>query len=247
MGSNGNIGKKISYALSDLGSDLILVDNKDINSSDFRKLNKNCKINFYNTDLSIEKDRLNLCRLIKKKYIKIDNFINCAGLTGEKQLSGWNTSFNKQSTSAWRKCIEINLISVFDICKQISPLLIKSNNASIINISSIYSKNAPDKDLYKNNDIFNPAAYGASKAGLDNLTKYLAVELSPKVRSNSIVLGGIKRKQNKLFINKYSKKTLLNRMGTEEDVCNLVVFLCSEMSSYITGQNISLDGGFNIC
>ena len=74
-----------------------------------------------------------------------------------------------------------------------------SNNSSIVNISSIYSFLAPDKNLYKNTKINNPAAYSVSKSGLNYLTKWLAVELAPKVRVNSISLGGVKRSQEKKF------------------------------------------------
>ena len=70
--------------------------------------------------------------------------------------------------------------------------------------------------------------------------------MSPRIRVNSISLGGIKRKQSKIFIKRYSDKTLLKRMGTEEDILGTIIFLSTNMSNYITGQNIVIDGGRSI-
>ena len=125
-------------------------------------------------------------------------------------------------------------------------MLNKSSSPSIVNISSIYSFLAPDYNLYKNTKIFNPAAYGSSKAGLVYLTKWLSTTLSPKIRCNSISLGGVKRNQEKKFIIKYKNKVPLNRMATANDLINSIIFLSSDMSNYITGQNLIVDGGISI-
>ena len=100
--------------------------------------------------------------------------------------------------------------------------------------------------MYFGSKIYNPAAYSASKAGLNQLTRWMASELSPKIRVNSISPGGIARTQSKSFKKKYINKTLLKRMAKEEDIINLIIFLSSEKSSYITGENITIDGGYSI-
>ena len=120
----------------------------------------------------------------------------------------------------------------------------KAKDSSIINISSIYGTNAPDQKIYKNTNINNPAAYSVSKAGLTYMTKWLASSLAPNIRVNSISPGGIKRNQSKVFMKQYISKTLLNRMATEEDIVGAIIFLATNMSSYVTGQNIIIDGGF---
>ena len=125
-------------------------------------------------------------------------------------------------------------------------LLLKSKNPNIINISSIYGVLAPNFDLYQQSGTYNPAAYSVSKSGLIYLTKWLASEMSPKIRVNSISLGGIKRYQKKIFIKKYVNSTLLNRMGTEKDIIGAIIFLSTKMSEYITGQNLIIDGGKSI-
>ena len=103
---------------------------------------------------------------------------------------------------------------------------------------------APDWSIYKGTDIKNPAGYGVAKSGLNYLTKWMASTLAPKIRVNSISPGGIKRFQSKKFIKKYTKKVLLGRMTKEEDVINAVIFLASDMSKHVTGQNIVVDGGY---
>ena len=92
----------------------------------------------------------------------------------------------------------------------------------------------------------NPAAYSVSKAGLTYLSKWLASSLAPKIRINSISPGGIFRNQDKKFVRKYIEKTLLKRMATEDDIAGCVAFLLSSLSSYITGQDIIVDGGWGI-
>ena len=111
-------------------------------------------------------------------------------------------------------------------------------------VSSIYALYGPDWKIYENTNLGNPAAYSVSKAGLLHFTKWLACTLSPSIRVNSISPGGIKRNQSKMFINAYVKKTLLNRMANEKDLIGALIFLATDMSSYVTGQNISVDGGW---
>ena len=91
----------------------------------------------------------------------------------------------------------------------------------------------------------NQIGYSVSKAGIIQLTKWFSAYLAPKIRVNCITPGGIKRAQSKKFIESYSKLTLLNRMATEEDVISGILFLASESSKYITGQNIIIDGGWS--
>ena len=92
----------------------------------------------------------------------------------------------------------------------------------------------------------NPAGYSVSKGGLIQLTRWLSTTVAPEVRVNSISPGGVQRDQDKNFIERYENITPLNRMATEEDFKGVVAFLASTMSSYITGQNIVVDGGWSV-
>ena len=91
----------------------------------------------------------------------------------------------------------------------------------------------------------NPAAYAASKGGLLQLTRWMATVLSPSIRVNAISPGGVARGQPKEFVDRYIARTPLRRMGREEDFKGGIVYLASELSSWVTGQNLTIDGGWS--
>jgi NAD(P)-dependent dehydrogenase (short-subunit alcohol dehydrogenase family) len=90
----------------------------------------------------------------------------------------------------------------------------------------------------------NPAAYAASKAGLSHLTRWLSTTVAPAVRVNSISPGGIFRNQEPIFTQKYEKLNPMGRMATEDDFRGAITFLASDLSKYVTGQNLHVDGGW---
>ena len=140
---------------------------------------------------------------------------------------------------------DINLTVPFLLSQQLCGLL-KKSNGKIINISSIYGIVAPDLSIYDGTDLGNPAAYASSKAGLIQLTKWLSTVLSPEIRVNSISLGGVYRNHSDIFEKNYSKRTPMGRMANTEDIIGAIIFLSTNMSDYVTGQNIIVDGGFTV-
>jgi NAD(P)-dependent dehydrogenase (short-subunit alcohol dehydrogenase family) len=172
--------------------------------------------------------------------------INNAAFVGTDQIKGWNGAFENQSASTFGRALEVNLIAAFDLSKSFAQILNTSGGGVIINIASIYGISAPDWGIYKGTEMSNPAAYGASKAGLIQLTKWLASTLAPNIRVNSISPGGIFRDQPNEFIERYISKTPLGRMATEADIQGAIAYLASDMSKYVTGQNLVIDGGWGI-
>ena len=104
----------------------------------------------------------------------------------------------------------------------------------------------PDWSLYENTNMGNPAAYSASKSGLINLTSWLSKTVSPEVRVNAISPGGIFRDQPEIFVERYVKRTPLARMATEDDFRGAITFLATDLSLYVTGHNLIVDGGWSI-
>ena len=100
--------------------------------------------------------------------------------------------------------------------------------------------------MYKGTGLGNPAAYGASKGGLLQLTKWLATTLAPDIRVNAISLGGVFRNHKEPFLSRYESRTPLKRMAKEEDVKGAAVYLASDLSGYVTGQNLVVDGGWTV-
>ena len=120
-----------------------------------------------------------------------------------------------------------------------------NNNGTIINIGSIYGIVSGDMSIYNEDDRRTPEIYGATKAAVINLTKYFATYMAPhNVRVNCISPGGIYNNQAKKFIENYSKKVPMNRMGYADELLSSLEYLLSDESSYVTGQNIVVDGGF---
>ena len=123
----------------------------------------------------------------------------------------------------------------------------KKRGGSIINIASIYGVVAPDFSIYEGTTMTMPGAYAAIKSGIIGMSRYMASYYAPyKIRVNSVSPGGIRDKQPVSFIKKYEKRTPLGRMGTPADVAAAVLYLSADASSYVTGQNIIVDGGWTI-
>jgi len=246
-GATGHLGTFICHTLGEIGADLILVD---LPGSNFKKLevslDKKWKCLAYSIpcDLESEKQRSALIQEVNKRYRYLSVLINNAALVSNSSLTGWAVPIERQSLDSWRRSLEVNLTAAFHLCQGFTSLLRCSPGASIINIASIYGEIGPNWRLYKGTTMGNPAAYAAGKGGLITLTKWLATTLAPHVRANSISLGGIYRGQNTKFVKKYNVSTPLNRMANEIDIKGALSLIASDASSYITGQNIIIDGGY---
>ena len=127
-----------------------------------------------------------------------------------------------------------------------TPLLKAAKSGCIVNIASIYGMYGPDWGLYEGTSMSNPAAYAASKGGLIQLTRWLATTVAPDIRVNSISPGGIFRGQPEEFVNRYKDRTPLGRMANEEDFRGAIAYLSSDLSQYVTGINLPIDGGWGV-
>ena len=188
---------------------------------------------YYKIDLSKIIEIKLFVNFLKQREKKIDCLVNNAGVTLKKT--------KKNFVDYWFKTLNINLNSIFFLSEMLVPLLKKSDNPSIVNISSIAAKIAMSQ---------NPA-YNASKSGVLALTSSQALDYSNyKIRANAICPGYIKTDMTKKSFNNRKLKSLrLNRMinkryGSSEEVAELTYFLCSKKSKYINGQDIVIDGGF---
>ena len=248
-GACGGLGRIFADTLAELGANLILVDlpGSEFTSMSHELSNKwKISVEHFECDLAIQDQRINLISNLKETLPNLSILINNAALVGTSDLKGWIDSFEEQSVDTWRQALEVNLTAVFELCQGFLPLLKKGAGANIVNITSMYGLHGPDWNLYKDTKLGNPAAYTTSKSGLIGLTRWLATALAPEVRVNSIAPGGIYRDQPEVFVNRYSKKTPMGRMGKEDDFRGVIAYLASDLSKYVTGQVLSIDGGWNI-
>jgi NAD(P)-dependent dehydrogenase (short-subunit alcohol dehydrogenase family) len=139
----------------------------------------------------------------------------------------------------------MHLNGYFLCCQNVLAQMKKQNSGSFINMASIYGVVGPDFTVYEGTPIGNPAGYAAIKGGIINLTRYLASYYGKyNVRVNCISPGGIFDNQHEIFLANYNKKVPMKRMGTPEDIAPSASFLMSDESSYITGHNLIIDGGW---
>jgi NAD(P)-dependent dehydrogenase (short-subunit alcohol dehydrogenase family) len=248
-GAAGGLGQVFCHTLAELNSNLILIDR---NSEDLMYLEKDLQklygieVEAHIVNLENQHSRTDLCESVMKSNRGLDILVNNAAFVGSNNLEGWKEEFERQSTDTWRRAIEVNLTAVFDLCRDLSPKIRESKHGSIINIASIYGSYGPDWRIYDGTGMGNPAAYAASKGGLLQLTRWLSTTLAPSVRVNAIASGGIFRGQPEEFVNRYSSKVPMGRMATEDDLRGALAFLASDLSAYVTGQVLFVDGGWGI-
>ena len=247
-GAVGGLGKVMADTLAELGADLVLVDRL---GSDFESLEETLtqrwgvKVEYRYCDLEQQNQRSELIEWLKNSGEPLNILINNAAFVGTSELQGWGVPFEEQTVDTWRRALEVNLTAVFDLCQGLTPLLKAAKGASIINIASIYGMYGPDWSLYEGTSMSNPAAYGASKGGLIQFTRWLATTIKPNVRVNAISPGGIFRNQPEEFVRRYEAKAPLGRMAIEDDFRGAVAYLASDLSKYVTGQNLAVDGGWS--
>ncbi|MEM7209867.1 MAG: SDR family oxidoreductase [Pseudomonadota bacterium] len=250
-GGAGHLGTAMAEALLEAGASVVLLDVSDeLLDRATHLLSKRCdshgRIMTTVTDLA---DRASIDAAIERiaeEHAKMDVLINCAAMVGSASLKGWVSSFEEQDYDVWTHAVNVNLTGAFYLIQKSLPLLRKSVAASVINVSSIYGCYGQKMSMYEGMEYVTPAAYAASKGGLAQMTRYLATVLAPDIRVNCISPGGIERGQNSQFVERYEKATPLNRMGREEDFKGITHFLATDLSAYVTGQNIVVDGGWGV-
>jgi NAD(P)-dependent dehydrogenase (short-subunit alcohol dehydrogenase family) len=250
-GSAGRLGKNFANTLSDVGANVVLVDietkkNKELEKSISKKYGTDplaCTI-----DISKKQDIMKLKNDVLRKYKKIDGLVNNAFYSPRQNIKKSASSFEKFSLDLWNKVIAINLTGVFLCSQEIGKVMIKQKSGGVIvNISSIYGINGADQRIYGASELNSPPSYAVTKGAIVNFTRYLAAYWTKKnIRVNTLTLGGVidESYMNKQFINKYSEKTILGRMAQENEYNGSLLFLLSNASSYMTGSNLVVDGGW---
>lgn len=174
----------------------------------------------------------------------LEILVHGAAYTGTAELPGWAVPFDQQQVGAWEAALRVNLTAAFVLAQAARDALAASGHGTVVLLGSIYGVVGPDLGLYEGTTMGNPAAYAASKGGLLQLMRYLSTVLAPRIRVNAISPGGVWRHQPESFRARYDAKTPLGRMATEEDVTGAVAYLASDLSAYVTGHNLIVDGGW---
>jgi NAD(P)-dependent dehydrogenase (short-subunit alcohol dehydrogenase family) len=175
---------------------------------------------------------------------------NAAGKSND--LNAFFESFEQYSLEQWRKIMSVNLDGMFLVAQAVGKQMVSQRQGgSIIQTASIYGVISPDHRIYEgsqylNRQINTPGVYTASKAGVVGLTRYLATYWADKgIRVNTLTPGGVESGQNDEFKRHYSNRIPMNRMAAAHEMVGALLYLASDASSYVTGQNVIVDGGLS--
>lgn len=246
-GGAGHIGLAVGETLAELGASVAILDLEAATSQaangPLKRLRERGAV-LVPCDLRDESATRAAVQAAIRAMGGLDILVHCAALVGTDQVPGWNVPFEQQTADAWDAALRVNLTSAFVMAQEARDALQASGHGSIILFSSIYGMVGPDARLYADTPMVNPVGYGASKGGVIQLTRYLATLLAPKVRVNAISPGGVWRHQPEAFHSRYISRTPLGRMAAEEDLKGAVAYLASDLSAYVTGHNLTVDGGW---
>ena len=268
-GGAGYIGKVYVSTLLKNGANVIIIDKIFDKKSVLNELKKEFKveqnllkkIKFFECDITKKQEVNNVFKKLKQEK-KLKILINNASLVkqvGKDDLSDSYKPFLSMESDEWEEYFSVDLTGTLLLCQKCIPLMKKNGGGTIINISSTYGILSPDQRLY---DYFNkkltlkekkkgikiekPIGYSISKSGILNLTRFLATKFAKDgIRVNTLTLGGVHNKNPAEFVKEYSKRTPLGRMADRNEYAGPLLFLASDMSSYMTGSNLIVDGGWS--
>ena len=186
-----------------------------------------------------------------QKYGQIDILVNNAALDPKfdpGRAANHSTRFEDYPLTLWERSLQVNVTGMFLCAQAVSNPMREAGRGVLVNISSTYGLVGPDQALYQRQDQpeqFKPVSYSVSKAAALGLTRYLATYFAGTgIRVNTLTPGGVFAEHDDEFVRRYSAKTVLGRMADRDEISAALLFLVSDASSYMTGANLVVDGGW---
>lgn len=250
-GGAGILGRRFTQALALNGAKVILLDREQsVLDEVVDTINSQFPDHCFGYAIDITQQK-SLCEVndeIKGRFGDVDVLINNAATKSPNFFEPFET-FPMED---WEHVMSVNVTAMALCCQVFGTPMAERGSGSIINTLSIYGIVAPDQriyegSMYEGKEINTPAVYSTSKAAAWGLTRYLASYWGKNnVRVNAVTPGGVFSGQNDVFVDRYSARIPLGRMAQQDEISGAVVFLASDASSYITGQNIVVDGGLTV-
>lgn len=256
-GAAGFFGQYFAKALTEAGASLVLIDRDGEGLGELLQtlgasVREMALLNFYDeTAASVELERITRMHRVD---ILVNNAFDFSKKTGFNDPSG---KLDQATFEQFDACFQSGIWWAARTTKIVGGAMKRVGSGSIINICSMYGIVVPHPALYEGTEKFNPPGYSMAKAGLLQFTRYGAAFLGPEVRVNAISPGAIPNteaktynavdaRQEQAFMQRLVDRTVLRRVGHPTDLTGALVFLASDASSYMTGQNIVIDGGWTI-
>jgi NAD(P)-dependent dehydrogenase (short-subunit alcohol dehydrogenase family) len=251
-GGAGILGSRMAHALAGHGARVAVVDRDEgcavTVAAEVNRALSSDLVRGYACDITDYAELAKLRSRVEGDFGEVDVLLNNAAAKSPNFFEPFETF----PVGDWDYVMDVNLKGVMLGCQVFGSRMAQRGRGSIINTLSIYGIVAPDQRIYEGSEyegraINTPAVYSASKAGVWGLTKYLASYWGHRgVRVNAITPGGVFSGQNDTFVSRYSARVPLGRMAEKDEMCGAVIFLASDASSYMTGQNLVVDGGLTV-
>lgn len=241
-GGAGRYGRAICRALAEAGATVIIASRNERRCEEYAESLRDENLDAYGFGLDVTKDDSiqSIASRIELQWGKLDVLFNNAVSVQAEPLS-------EHSVEKWAQAVENNARVVYRACVIFGEMMAKRGSGSIVNVASIYGVVSPDFRIYDGHaEMTNPPSYGFVKAGMIQLTRYLAVYFGSRgVRVNSLSPGGLFSPGMPVeFVLNYAERVPLGRMASANDIAGAAVFLASDASAYVTGQNLLVDGGY---
>ena len=244
VGATGVLGRVYASELAKIDHVKLMI--ADTSKTDVLSYAKKLGVSGVEIDVSSEASVINCLKYVEKQFGGLDSVINNAAATGEGLMNAGEAfaDFEEYPLDVWKKTIDINLTGVFLVAREAGRLIKASSTCgAMINISSIYGVVGPDHRIYDEQSFKSFPGYSASKSGVIGLTKWLATWWGRDIRVNCVSPGGVFNQHNESFVEAYSNRVPMGRMAEREELVGIVLYLLSNSSSYVTGQNFIIDGG----
>jgi len=255
-GGVGLLGAEFCRTLAEAGAAVAVVD---LNASASQAVTDSLTNSGYKalalpTDIT-QPDSVNVAvEKILSTFGRLDVLVNSAALDPKFDPEATNKgitpgAFEDYPLDLWNSALNVNLTGMFLMTQAcVKPMIEQGKKGSIINICSTYGLNGPDQRIYIKEGkrvAFKPIYYTVTKAGVMGFTKYLATYYAEtEIRVNALTPGGVFNNHEDYFVKNYSAKTILGRMAKKDEMNGALLFLASEASSYMTGHNVVVDGGW---
>ena len=253
-GGAGFLGVHYCQSLAEFGAHVVVADLDEQASAEVAKqVTESTEVEALGLSVDVSKPEsvLEMVRATMDKFNRIDILVNNAALDPkfDSEHSGEHTNrFEDFPFEMWQQALDVNITGMYLCAQAVSRPMLEANRGLIVNVSSTYGIVGPDQRLYEREGEavqFKPVTYTVTKSAVLGLTKYLAAYFhSTGIRVNTLTPGGVFAGHDEEFVRRYSDKTILGRMAEPEDMCGALLFLVSDASSYMTGANLVVDGGW---
>lgn len=246
VGGAGRIGKALARALAAVGAKVAIID---LDQSAAQALVAELRQSGYQaiavgSDATREDHLAEAVETIARELGPPSMLVNAAQFRG---TGFYSSNVEDYPRTAWEKVLETNLTAVHLACQAFARSMIAGGGGRIVNLASTYGVVSPDPRIYGSSGVNSPVSYAAAKAGVIQLTRYLAVHWREQnIRVNCLVPGGVFDGQSPDFVANYCARTPLGRMASADDYQGAVIFMLSRASEYMTGAVVTVDGGWTV-